>query len=164
MAAGDTVGIFYPENNNPPASAAAIPDTRNAHPVLDFNADADRSAVFPGLMPRNYAGGGVQVILHWMATTATTGDVKWDVQWEQSTGQDIDSDGFAAAQTATATTHGTSGIATETTIAFTNGAQMDSVVAGNAYRLKVTRDADAAGDTMLNDAELFRVEVRETPA
>ena len=43
---------------------------------------------------------------------------------------------------------------------FTNGAQMSSVVAGDYFRIKVTRDG--ISDTATGDAELVKVEIRET--
>ena len=45
-------------------------------------------------------------------------------------------------------------------ISFTDGADMDSVAAGEAFRLKVTRDG--VSDTAAGDAELMAVEIRET--
>ena len=45
---------------------------------------------------------------------------------------------------------GTAGILTVTEIPFTNGAQMDSVGAGDGFRLRITRDA--ANDDMTGDA------------
>lgn len=164
MASGDTLIAFYPADNEPPTSAYATLDTRNAHPVLDFDDSTDESAVFTGILPRHYGGGGITVYLHWAATSATSGTARWSVAVEAIAAQDIDSDGFASAQTAGGTAHGTSGVETVTSIAFTDGAQMDSVVAGGAFRLKVTRDADGTSgtDDMTGDAELLCVEVKET--
>jgi hypothetical protein len=56
--------------------------------------------------------------------------------------------------------NGTSGLITITAVTFTDGADMDSVAAGNAFRLKVTRDA--VNDDMTGDAELIVVEAKET--
>jgi hypothetical protein len=39
---------------------------------------------------------------------------------------------------------------------------MDSLAAGESFRLRIYRDADNGSDTMTNDAELLRIEVRET--
>ncbi len=75
-------------------------------------------------------------------------------------GQDIDSDGFDAIQTVTDTTNATSGIVTRTSITFTQ-AQADSIAAGDAFRLRVTRDANAGGDTMTGDAQILRVVGRQ---
>ena len=45
-------------------------------------------------------------------------------------------------------------------IAFTDGVDMDSVAAGERFRIKITRDA--ASDTATGDAELTGIEIRET--
>jgi hypothetical protein len=37
---------------------------------------------------------------------------------------------------------------------------IDSVTAGDGFRLKINRDANNASDTMTGDAELIAVEVR----
>jgi hypothetical protein len=47
-----------------------------------------------------------------------------------------------------------------TSVAFTDGAEIDSLVAGEAFRLLVRRDT--ATDTAAGDAELLRVELKET--
>lgn len=163
MASGDTLLVFTPEANDPPASGYAVPDTRNAIGVLDFDADADEAAVFKGVMPRSYAGGGLTVRIHWMASSATSGAVRWGAQFERSN-TDLDSDSFAAAKTAGTTTNGTSGILNVTEIAFADGAEIDSLAAGEPFRLKVYRDADGTSgtDDMTGDAELFAIEIKET--
>ena len=164
MASGDTLVVFTPLHNQPPATAYATLDLRNSHPVLDFDAATDEDAVFGGVLPRHYAGGGITVTLYWAATSATSGDCIWNAAVERidENTLDIDADSFAAVQAVTATAGLTNGTVDYATIAFTAGAQMDSLAVGEAFRLKITRDANAAGDTMTGDAELLRVEVQET--
>lgn len=163
MATGNTLVIFGPLDNEPPASSYATLDTRNGHPCLDFDASADESAIFTAVLPRHYAGGGITITLIWSATSATSGDVIWNTAIERmDTGTDIDADSFATANAATATTGATSGTPAYTTVAHTSGAQMDSLAAGEAFRLKVTRDADNGSDTMTGDAELLGIEIKET--
>lgn len=164
MASGNTLCVFTPAANVPPSSNYATLDTRNGHLVLDFDPATDEDSVFPGVLPRHYGGGGLTVTLYWSATSATSGNCKWNVQVErlEDEGTDTDADSFASAQTATAAAPSTSGALQYTTVTFTSGTQMDSLAAGEAFRLKVTRDANDAGDTMTGDAELHRVEVRET--
>lgn len=164
MASGDTLCVFTALSNMPPAASFATLDTRNAHPVLDFDAAADENAIFGAILPRAYGGGGLTVTIVWSATSATSGNVIWNAAIERlDTATDTDADSFATAQAASAAaTSGTSGNLTYTTITFTSGAQMDSLAAGEAFRLKVTRDADNGSDTMTGDAELHRVEVKET--
>jgi hypothetical protein len=114
-------------------------------------------------MPRNYAGGGVTVYIHWAATSDTTDThhCYWDAAFEIITALDIDADSFAAANSVdTDHCNATSGIETVTAITFTDGADMDSVVAGALFRLQITRDA--ANDDLTGDAELLGIEVRET--
>jgi hypothetical protein len=159
MASGDTLCTFVAPGESP-ATNGSVFTTRNEHPVESFDDTTNQSIIFSGILPQHYGGGGVTVYLHWTAV-AVTGDVDWDVAWENLVAQDIDSDGFAAVNSADNNApSGTSGIPVIDTVAFTDGADMDSVDKGNAFRLKITRDASS--DTMTGDAELIRVEVRET--
>ena len=163
MASGDTLMIFTPLANQPPAANFATLDLRNSHPVLDFDAATDESAVFGGVLPRNYAGGGVNVIIAWMASSATANTCMWSAAWErhQDETDDLDSDSFASPNSNGGSAPTTNGTVQYTTIPFANGAAMDSLAVGESFRLKITRDADNASDTMTGDAELLRVEVQE---
>ena len=164
MASGDTLLIFTPLNNEPPSTNNATLDTRNSHSVLDFDDTTNESAVFKAVMPQAYAGTtGVTVYIHYAMTSATTNTVDWDVGFERVSDQiqDIDSDGFAAVNSVDNTTvPGTSGNVDVVNVTFTDGADMDSVAAGDGFRIKVTRDA--VSDDATGDAELWGVEIRET--
>lgn len=165
MASGDTLCIFTPLHNEPPSSNYATADLRNGHPVLDFDASTDESAIFTGLLPRNYSGGGLTVTVIWAATSATSGNVIWNSAIErlEDEGTDTDADSFATAQASAAVAPGaTNGALQYTTITHSSGANMDSLAAGELFRIKITRDADNASDTMVGDAELFGAEIRET--
>lgn len=163
MASGQTLIVFTPQNNQPPSSAYATPDVRNGVLVLDFDASSDESAVFVGVLPRNYAGGGLTATIHAMLSSATSGSVRWQAQIERMN-TDEDSDSFATAQSAAQTASGTSGIITTAAITFSSGANMDSLAVGEPFRLKVTRDADGTSgtDDATGDAELVAVELKET--
>jgi hypothetical protein len=161
MATGQTLLEWDPRSNEPPASAFSTLDLRNNQPVLDHAAGSDESCVFSAVMPQQYDGNGVEVYVHWTAN-ATTGNCKWDGAFErQGEVQDVDSDSFATAQTVTDTTQSTNGIIKISQIDFTDGAQMDSIAAGEKFRFKLTRDANAAGDTLAQDAEVHKIEIRE---
>ena len=113
MASGDTLVPITMKQNSPPAANFATPDKRNQHDVLDFDAATPESAVFKCLMPRNYAGGGVTVYIHYAMTSAEADTVDWDAAFERigDQQQDIDSDGFAAVQSVDNTTvPGTTGL------------------------------------------------------
>lgn len=148
-----------------PATAYAQHDLQGTHAVLRFDPSTDESAMFTGRLPTSYAGGGVQVRLVWAAVSGTAGDVIWETSFErvaaQAGGQDIDSDGFATAVTASAAATATAGVTVATTIVHTDGAQMDSLAAGDLFRLKINRDANNGSDTMAGDASLLLVSIVE---
>lgn len=164
MASGNSLVTFTPAACEPPSSNYATLDTRNNHLVLDFDAATSESVFFSVTLPQHYAGGGITVYIHWAATTATSGDCVWGVQFERigEGQQDIDADGFATAATVTATAPATSGNVDIASLAFANGAAIDSLAVGEMFRIKVYRDAAVGGDTMTGDAELIAVELRET--
>jgi hypothetical protein len=77
--------------------------------------------------------------------------------------QDIDADGFATALSVTTTTGGTSGTINRSTFIF-DTTEIDSLTdAEQAIRIKITRDANHAADTMVGDLQLKLVVVRELP-
>jgi len=164
IASGDTLLIFTPQMNESPVAAFATFDTRNAHLVLDFDGATDEEAVFKGIMPAHYAGGGLTVKVHVTFTSATSGTANIECMLERITGLDIDADSFAAMQDASAVPNATSGIETVASITFTSGAQMDSIVVADLFRLKIRRDADGTNgtDDVTTDMELLGIEVLET--
>jgi hypothetical protein len=153
-----TYAVFRAYNDSmPPSTNFATLDTRNNIGVADYDDATDESLFFMGIIPEAASlGSGLKIRLHWMATTATSGNVVWDVSLERMT-TDLDSDSFDTIASGTAAANGTSGILTVTEITLTT---IDSVTAGDGFRLKVTRDANNASDTMTGDAELVAVEVR----
>lgn len=163
MASGATLVTFHPFQNEPPSSNYAVAGVRNLHPYLAFDTTTGWSAVFTGVLPRSYAGGGLTVYLHTMMASAITGTVGYTVSIERmdDSSLDLDADSFASAQTVTAATvPGTSGQTLLQSVAFTSGAQMDSLAAGEQFRIKITRDV--ANDTAAGDAQLVMVEIKET--
>ena len=162
MASGDTLLTITPQASEPTSSNFATLDTRNLHPVLDFDAATNESTVFSFVLPRSYAGGGFTIYLHYAMTSAVTNTIDWDISLEQIGDQqlDIDADGFGTATSIDNTTvPGTSGL-----VDIVNGAishaNAGSPTIGDGMRLKVTRDAVA--DDAAGDAELRFVEIKET--
>ena len=152
-----TDAIFTPRENQPPATAFATLDTRNSIAVLDFDSATNESAIFLGIMPESASlGSGLKIRIIWTATTATTGNTVWLSALERMT-TDIDVDSFDTAASVTTTTSATSGVPNYSEITLTT---IDGVTAGDGFRIKITRDATNAADTMTGDAELIAVEVR----
>jgi len=157
--ASKTLARFTPRENQPPATAFATLDTRNSIAVLDFDAATDEAAIFSGVIP-DYAdlSSGLKIRLAWMATTATSGNVRWGVQLMRCN-TDLDADSFDTATLVTSAANGTSGIVTVAEITAT---ALDGLAVGDTFRIRIYRDADdAANDTMTGDAELIAVEVQQ---
>lgn len=163
MASGNSLNQWGPQDGLPPASNYATLDSRNNHLVADYDAGTNETLYFEGFLPRNYSGGGLTVTLVWVASSSTSGNVVWDVAFErhQDGVTDIASDSFASAQSVTSAAPGTSGIVKYADIAFTNGAQIDDLAAGEHFRISVTRNAASGSDTMTGDADLLGVAIRE---
>jgi hypothetical protein len=141
-----------------PASNYATLDSRNNHPCLDFDTTTGETAYFTGVLPADYSGAGITVHLYVSMTSATSGTVGWLVAIERidASSLDIDADSFAADNTLTAATvPGTAGQVLKQSLNISNGANMDSLAAGELFRLRITRDV--ANDTAAGDAELLRV-------
>lgn len=156
-AGGKSIAVFRANDNEPPASNYATLDTRNGHNVLDFDTTTQETAIFSGVVPLNYGTSGFTVKVYSALTSATTGTLGWVAGFERIDAGtlDIDADSFAADQTGTAATvPGTSGVTMVHTISFSN-AQIDGLVAGDAFRLKLRRDV--ANDNAAGDAEMLRV-------
>lgn len=153
-----TIQRFTPRDNQPPASAFATLDQRNNILVLEFDASTEESAYFVGVINESMTlTSGLTVRLWWMGDTATSGNVQWGVQFEK-TGTDLDADSFDSNAQATSAASGTSGVESVASITITT---IDSLTAGDRYRLRVYRvAADATNDTMTGDAQLVAVELR----
>ena len=145
-----------------PSSNPAGASSRNAHPIMAFDATTAESVSFSSALSRDYSGGDVTIDIDWVAETATTGGVTWGVEVERlnAGGTDIDSDSFDTQQTGNSTTAGTSGIVTRTSITLTN-AEADEWAAGDAFRLRLQRVTGDGGDTMTDDAQVLRVVGRQ---
>lgn len=163
MASGDTLAVFVPFDNEPPSTLFATLSARNGHPTLQFDTTTSWAAIFTGVAPQSYANTtGVTVFVTSTLASATSGTLGWLIALERmDTGTDTDADSFASNQTLTAATvPGTSGAPFIQSLAITKGANMDSVVAGDTFRLKIARDV--ANDTAAGNAEIMSIEIRET--
>jgi hypothetical protein len=157
-----TLFVFAPRDNEPPTSNFATLDTRNSHPVLDFDTTTQETAIFRGKIPEGtILTDGLTVYVQWAVTSATTGTVGWDVAFERivAGGVDIDSDSFDTAQTITAATvPGTNGVTSVTSVNFSGAELPVGFTAGDMFRIRIRRDV--SNDTATGDAELLQVEIR----
>ena len=135
--------------------------------MLDFDDTTDESIDFVGVVPRSYNAGDLEVIVCWAATSATTGNVVWQAEFERHPiddatfgTHDLDTDGFGTAQTTTAATASSAGQLVRSAISLA-ASDIDNAEPGESFRLRVSRVATDSSDTLVGDAELLTIEVRE---
>jgi len=164
MASGDGLATFIPQAFTPHATLYATIDLRNLHPVLDFDDTIPEYCYFTGVASGKYSGGGVTVRLHVAFTSAITGSADFTVAFERigDEFQDLDTDGFASAQSGIVTVPTTSGLVQVTSILFSDGAEIDGLLAGESFRIEISRVANSGNDTAVGDAELLLVDLSET--
>jgi hypothetical protein len=150
-AANQAIHTFRAVDNEAPTSNPATVVSRNDHDLLAFDDTTDESAMFAGLTSSRFHTNSarLEVAVYWVAASATANAVRWDMAFENDTAQSV-----------TTTTDATSGVLNVSTITFTSS-QIDSLTAGTPFRLKVTRDANHAADTLVGDAQVKFVVVRE---
>lgn len=130
--------------------------------VWAFDASSDEHLDFHCTLSDNYAGGGLTIRFTW-AAAATSGTVEWAaaVRAYPDDAEDIDSShSYVYNNAAADTVPSASGEFTQTEITFTDGADMDSLAAGELFTLRVFRDVSE--DTATGDAYLVSVEILET--
>lgn len=152
-----TFAVFRPRDNNGPTSAFATSGSRNAIQILEFDAASNESAVFVSMVPSGIPLlSGITSRIVWMASSATANNVRWSVQFEKMN-TDMDADSFDVATSGTSTANGTAGIPSILAI---NSTSIDGLRDGDPYRVKLTRVASDAADTMAGDAQLIMLELQ----
>jgi len=122
--------------------------------VFSFDAAAIEYVDLYGKVSARYATGNFKVDLPWMAASATSGAVVWEVGVRRvHSGEAFSTAQTYSYQSATTTAPGTNGQTATTSINFTQ-AQADAIVAGDKVVVRVRRNATAGGDTMTGDAQL----------
>ena len=155
-----TLSRFMAYHAVPPSANFATLDTRGVVPVLEFDAATEETTTFLDVCPFGaILGGGIEVRIDWRADTATSGAVVWGAAIDRLNG-DLDSESFAAEVVATTSTDTGNAGNRNTTVITLSGSQIDGLVAGDAYRLRIARKVADAGDTMTGDAQILAVEVR----
>ena len=167
MASGDEV--LNGASIRPPASGYAQPSvlqgsgtggSQPAEQILVYRFDPATIEYLDLFcrLSKNYAGGGITITLPWAADTATAGNTVWQAAIRRLAigTTDIDTTAFTYAyQSVTSTAPAAAGILAEPAIVLANGAQIDSLAAGEAFFLRLRRNASDAADTMAGDALLL---------
>lgn len=168
MASGKVVvqilDVMPPAANFAPSNVRAGGSTP-AERVLVWQFDAatieylDFKCVLQG-----YDGGGLTFTLPWSAASATSNACRWGIgiRRVQDDAEDIDTAHTYDYNDADDTAPSASGEISYPTIAFTDGADMDSWAEGEVAIVRVRRNASHENDNMIGDAELWGLVGRET--
>jgi hypothetical protein len=168
MASGDAVVQII--DVLPPTTLFATPDIRvggsspfEAVTVWDFDASIIEYMDFKCRL-QGYSGGGLTFTLPWSASSATIGDTRWGIAIRRinDDAEDIDTAHTYDYNDIDDTTASASGEISYPTIAFTDGADMDSWADGEIAIVRVRRNATHINNTMAGDAELWGLFGKET--
>src|SRR3990167_11118563 len=163
MASGDPVVQVL--SIMPPAANYATFDVRPSastpaenFPVWDFDPTAIEYLDFLCIL-RGYDGGGLTFTLPWSASTAASGQTRWEmaIRAVPDDTEDIDAAHTYDFNGLSDTAASASGEPSYPTIAFTNGADMDSWADGQVAIVRVRRDPTHVDDNMAGDAELWTI-------
>ena len=171
MASGDTLYILTGHCGSPPSTNFATPDiiegadgdAKENFPVYDFDADADEYMDYHRTMPEHYDGGGITItVIHFcLGDNSNPWKVGIAFRAMKDDADDADTTDHAYDfNTADMNPAGTAGELGYDDVTFTNGADMDSVVAGDAFILRVMRDISEDG--MTGDASVYQIHIKET--
>lgn len=150
MASGAPLFDFVPMSVSGPATTAAQLDTiagtsspAESFPVLAFDTTTVEYADFVGRLPENYGGGGITLKIMSGANT-TTGTLQWAAAFRRIVDDAEDIDTSAHTYDYNTVNIGTLPSAVGEfgydNITFTDGADMDSLAAGERFILRIRRD------------------------
>ncbi len=163
MASGDKLEAWSAEAGRPPATNGARWGELSDIPYYAFvDSGTSEKLRLAGWLGTNYGGGGVTVTLLLAMDTAVSGDVDIDVAFRRlNATADLDTKAFAAVNSTDGTLvpTGSARVLFEVTVAFTDGADMDSVAAGEHFEIEITRDV---ADTASGDMWLIAAKIEET--
>lgn len=166
MASGDGLTSWSAQGSFGPISNFARPgvSTVTLVPCVRFDDSTSETRYFAGVMPGQYDGSSaLTVTLGWkFETFGSSQTCDWEISFGrlEDDGASVDTVTFATAQTALGTEASATGELDYHADAFTN-AQADGIQGGEAFILRVTRDA-SGGTASPGDAELYFVWIHET--
>lgn len=171
MASGETVFKFRAPHGTPPGTLGASLDwvpgastPAENMPVYDFDAAADTYMDFFDTMPENYGGGGLTIDIEVSASVATSSNFRLAIAFRlRDTTDDWDTTAHTYVYNeVSVAVPGTVGLSVVGEITFTNGADMDSVIAGSQYVLRIYRNQGHGDDLATGDMQLERIHGKET--
>jgi len=171
MASGDTLVCWRALDAELPDGDFAVFDTLTAvatgandpvWPYLMYDDAVNRYAYFGSVMPAHYSGGGVNVQVVWMSP-ATSGNCVWIVSFKRMEDgvQRLDNLFFGNETFIIAPTDAVAHVIDYSTIAVSDGADLNLIEAGEYFWMEMFRDGDSGNDTLTNEARLLSIIISE---
>ena len=126
--------------------------------VWAFDASSIEYVDFMCRLSGQYDGGGITLVLPWAAASATSNATRWEAAIRRivSDAEDLNTTAHTYDYNAVdSTAASAAGEVVYPTIAFTDGADMDSWAAGEYALVRIRRNASHANDNMTGDAHLL---------
>jgi len=168
MASGDSLIAFFAWDGSPPATNGATFGTiigtstnNEVFSVANFDDTTAEFLDFTGIMPQHYTGGGLTCTVVFAHANNSSGPT-WELAFRRINDDAEDLDTTAHTYVYNTVAAGVPTVVGEVgydNVTFTDGADMDSVVAGELFNLRVSRDV-ASGGT--GDARLLSIHIKET--
>lgn len=149
-----TAGSIWDLPTSNPAVAACKTGTNSQMGVLDFADSSNLSAQITYMLPTTWTG-TVDARIKWL-TSATSGNVVWQLSTVCVADEETDDPAF---NTASTVTDGAKGTTLQTNDAAITTVTVTGCAAGELMHLKIQRDAAHASDTLAATARLLGVEL-----
>lgn len=172
MASGDSLLILVPNASTPPGTLYATLDVMvggstpaESVPILDFDDTTVEYADWPIMMPAHYAGTtGITCTIIWSAAETAADVVAWEAALRRVAD---DAEAITSSHTYVYNSSGdvtapsALGEVAYNDITFTDGADMDSVVASDYFIFRIKRVAPGGTD-VTGDASIHAIHITET--
>lgn len=149
-----TATLFWDTPTSTPAVAACVTGTNTQKGVADFADSASLSMQTTLILPSDFTG-AIDAKFKWF-TSATSGNVVWQIATICVADGETDDPAFNTASTVTDAAKGTTNQTNDASIA---SVTITGCAAGELLHIKVLRDAAHASDTLAATARLIGVEL-----
>ena len=167
MASGDTLYIFYAWGGSLPLSTgqaqlSAIPTASISgfFQVAAFDPDTQEHIDFMGVMPDYYDGGGLTCTIIW-SHEDNVNQIKWHLAFRRIGDdiEDLDLNHSYSYNNVFPVAPSVVGEISYDDITFTDGADMDSIAAGELFNARIYRDIGSGGTVF---SKLLAIHIQET--
>jgi hypothetical protein len=149
-----------------PATVPAQGSSRGQHGIIAFDDASTERIVFEGVMSEDYSGGNINITLVYghNDTALNDGSIQWAWEFEriEADVSTLDAESYLASTPPVAPTNADAN--GDVVIYFTDtmtNAEADGILAGEAFRFRISRLGASGLDSAVGDADLIRVQLSQ---